>query len=728
MSNEINMDLPENLEELNDLAFNLWSSWHPEAQRAFKQINARAWKETTHNPVKMLRTVPKIALVRASENTDYINNYKAVTARYARYMQMKTSWFSEQYPHCHKTTPIAYFSAEYGLQHSLPFYAGGLGFLAGDHLKECSDMGVPVVAIGFMYSDGYLRQIINSDGWQEGVEEKIQRENAPIKRIYTDDGKLIILKVPYITPDIYFTLWRVEIGRVNLYLLDTDIWENEPEYRNITSRLYNSENERRLLQEIVLGIGGIHALKALGISYSAIHLNEGHAAFAALERIRQYMEGGMSLEQARAEVEQTLLFTTHTPVPAGHDKFPIWMMDKFFSNYYDQIGQRDAFLDVGRHVEDPPDHFNMTAFALRSSAYANGVSKKHGEVAREMWKSLWNLDLNDADHVPIGSITNGIHIPTWANPRLTALIDATISRTCPDWFQYHDEEYVWNLIHALPSDKLWELHQMLKMKLIDRIREAKRRSWIQHEADAGSVLSGGLLLDPNALTIGFARRFSTYKRADLIFHDIERIKRIVTMPYKPVQIIFAGKAHPADDDGKRILQRVFKIAQSPEFAGRIAFVEDYGEQVAKYLVQGVDIWLNNPVPPLEASGTSGMKAGINGVLNLSIEDGWWLEGYNGKNGWSFGKSRSAAERDDGADANELYTILEEQIIPLYYDQSLDGVSYEWVEMMKESIRSIATQFSSRRMVKEYVQNYYIPALLAAYENKLRANLNQNSNE
>ena len=724
MASETNMDLPENLEGLSDLAFNLWSSWHPEAQRLFKQINARAWKEATHNPVKMLHTVPRVALVRASESADYTNNYKAVMARYARYMQTKTSWFAENYPHCHKTTPVAYFSAEYGLQHSLPFYAGGLGFLAGDHLKECSDMGVPVVAIGFMYSDGYLRQIINADGWQEGVEEKIQRENAPIKRLYTDDGQLLILKIPYIVPDIYFTLWKVEIGRVNLYLLDTDIRENTPEYRNITSRLYSSENERRLLQEIVLGIGGVHALRALGVSYSAIHLNEGHAAFAALERVRQYMEGGMPLEQARAEVKQTLLFTTHTPVPAGHDKFPIWMMDRFFGNYYKQIGEREAFLDAGRHDEDPPDYFNMTAFALRSSAYANGVSQKHGEVAREMWKPLWHL--SDARHVPIGSITNGVHLSTWINPRLVALIDVTIARTCPDWLQHHDEENVWNLIHAIPHEDLWELHQVLKLKLINRIREAKRRSWVQHEADSASVLSGGLLLDPNALTIGFARRFSTYKRADLILYDIERIKRIVTMPYKPVQFIFAGKAHPADDDGKRILQRIFKISQSPEFAGRIAFVEDYGEQIAKYLVQGVDVWLNNPVPPLEASGTSGIKAGINGVLNLSIEDGWWLEGYNGKNGWSFGKSLPSARRDDAADANELYTILEEKVIPLYYTQSFDGIPHEWVTMMKESIRSIATRYSARRMVKEYVQNYYVPALLAAHAKKMHADYEQNN--
>ena len=717
MSNEAITDIPENLEGLHDLAFNLWSSWHPEAQHIFKQINKIGWKEATHNPVRMLHTVPKASLVKASENVSYVNHYNAVMARYRRYMQIKTNWFSEHYPQYHNTAPIAYFSAEYGLQHSLPFYAGGLGFLAGDHLKECSDMGVPVVAIGFMYSDGYLRQIINSDGWQEGVEEKIQRENAPIKRLYANDQKIIIFKVPYINPDIFFTLWKVEIGRVNLYLLDTDIEENEPEYRNITSRLYSSENERRLLQEIVLGIGGVHALKELGISCSAIHLNEGHAAFAALERIRQYMEAGLSFEQARGEVNKTLLFTTHTPVPAGHDTFPTWMMDKFFGEYYSQIGERDAFLDLGKHIEDPEGYFNMTAFALRSSAYANGVSQKHGEIAREMWKSLWNLDNTDAQNVPIGSITNGVHIQTWLNPKIGALINMSISRTCPDWLQHHDEEYIWDLISMLPDGKFWELHQMLKMKLIDRIREAKRRSWVQHEAGPASVLSGGLLLDPSALTIGFARRFSTYKRADLIFHDIERIKHIVTMPYKPVQIIFAGKAHPADDDGKRILQRIFKIAHSPEFAGRIAFVEDYGEQISKYLVQGVDVWLNNPVPPLEASGTSGMKAAINGVLNLSIEDGWWIEGYNGKNGWSFGKSTSVENRDDAADANELYSILEEKVIPLYYAQSFDGIPHEWVAMMKESIRSIAAPFSARRMVKEYVQRYYVPALTAAYEKK-----------
>jgi len=625
-------------------------------------------------------------------------------------MLAKNQWFDEYYPE-HQHHKIAYFSAEYGLQHSLPLYAGGLGFLAGDHLKECSDIGIPLVAVGFMYSDGYLHQRIRNDGWQEDVEEKLDRDNAPVKRVLGRDGNQLILQVPFIAPQIHFALWRVDIGRVILYLIDTEIEQNPPHLRNISSRLYSSINEMRLLQEIVLGIGGTHALKSLGVKYSAVHLNEGHAAFALVELYRQKIEEGLTSEEAFHHVYNTTLFTTHTPVPAGHDKFPHWMIDKYFNAYYSGMHMsREDFLKKGLHFEDPPDTFNMAAFCMRMAAHANGVSEKHGEVARRMWHFLWPE--HKLDEVPIGSVTNGVHIPTWINPRLVTLINRYISPICPDWFEHHDKEYVWALIDRVPDAKLWELHYALKIKLINRILQFKRRDWMKYQADCANVVAGGALIDPNTLTIGFARRFSTYKRADLIFQDLDRLKKILNNPWKPVQIIFAGKAHPADDEGKRILQRIYQYAQQPEFGGRIAFVEDYGEQVAKYLVQGVDVWMNNPVPPLEASGTSGMKAAVNGVLNFSIADGWWIEGYNGKNGWIFGKSHTNNDRN-WEDASEMYSLLENEIVPLYYDTDLDGIPHKWVAMMKESIKSNAPRFSSRRMVKEYMHKYYISILSCA---------------
>lgn len=705
--------IPDRLSGLIDLSYNLWTSWHPEAWLLFKNLNRQGWKESIHNPVLMLQQISAEELLEASSNPEYTNHYDAVIAKYQRYMLAKNQWFDE-YHSDSQQLKIAYFSAEYGLQHSLPLYAGGLGFLAGDHLKECSDLGIPLVAVGFMYSDGYLHQRIRNDGWQEDVEEELDRDKAPIKRVLSRENTQLILQVPFITPQINFALWRVDIGRVILYLIDTEIEQNSPDFRSISSRLYSSNNEMRLLQEIVLGIGGTHALKKLGVNFSSIHLNEGHAAFALIEWYRQKVHDGMEPKKALRQVYETTLFTTHTPVPAGHDKFPHWMIDKYFSQYYSEMNMnRDDFLKSGNHPEDSNDMFNMTAFCLRMSQLSNGVSKKHGEVARRMWNFLWPE--SRLEDVPIGHITNGVHIPTWINPRLVLLIDRYISPICSDWFAHLDKEYVWALIDKVPDAKLWSLHYALKIKLINRILQFKRRDWMKYQADCANVVAGGALIDTNALTIGFARRFSTYKRADLIFHDLDRLKKILNNPWRPVQIIFAGKAHPADDDGKRILQRIYQYAQQPEFGGRIAFVEDYGEQIAKYLVQGVDIWMNNPIPPQEASGTSGMKAAVNGVLNLSIADGWWLEGYNGKNGWIFGKDRSNNNNNmDWDDAQELYNLLENEIIPLYYDIGLDGIPDKWVAMMKESIKSNAPRFSSRRMVKEYMHTYYV-SMMSHYD-------------
>ena len=707
--------IPGRLSGLVDLAYNLWWSWHPEARILFKQIDQQAWKESVHNPVKMLQDIPPEFLDSVLANPEYMRRYDIIMNRFRQYMQRRNGWFTERFPKG-KSLTIAYFSAEYGLHHSLPFYAGGLGFLAGDHLKECSDLGVPLVAVGFMYSEGYLHQHVLPDGWQDNITEVLDREAAPITRVLDSLGNQLTIRVPFIEPAIYVAVWKVEVGKIPLYLLDTDLPDNEPAHRSISHRLYTENLERRLLQEIVLGIGGRKVLTELGIEFSALHLNEGHPAFAQLERIRELVQKGVTFERALSQVKGTSVFTTHTPVPSGNDIFPFYLMEKYFGSYYPALGiDKDTFLKLGHHPCDITAGFNMTAFALRTTEFHNAVSRKHGMVTRRMWQCLWP-DLPE-ESIPIDSITNGVHLPTWLNPKMGELFSQYFYSVDPPWKQDHDVPELWELVDEVPDSELWATHMWLKTKLFNRIRERKRINWETHLKEPVNLAADGLMLNPSVLTIGFARRFSTYKRADLIFHDLERLKRIINNRYRPVQLIFAGKAHPADDEGKRILQRIYKFAQQPEFGGRIGFVEDYGEQMAQYLVHGVDVWLNNPIPPLEACGTSGMKASLNGVINLSILDGWWLEGFNGKNGWAFGAETPAWSRD-AADAAELYDILEKEVVPLYYHTSINGIPYGWVKKMKESIRSTSARFSARRMVKEYVNNYY-PSLLTCAENECK---------
>ncbi|WP_292521532.1 alpha-glucan family phosphorylase [Methanoculleus sp.] len=700
--------VPERLSGLVDLAYNLWWSWNPEARILFKQVNQQAWKASGHNPVRMLREIPAGFLNRAAETPAYCNRYDIIMRRFQKYMSATGTWFTEEYSG-NPSLPIAYFSAEYGLHHSLPIYAGGLGFLAGDHLKEASDLGLPMVAVGFLYSQGYLHQQISPDGWQEDVTEPFDRDAAPVTRVLDANGDDLVVRVPQIDPPIYVAVWKVQVGRIPLYLLDTDLPCNDPKNRGISSRLYAGDQEQRLRQEIVLGIGGRKVLHALGIEYAAVHLNEGHPAFALLERIRERVERGMTFEEALAEVQATSVFTTHTPVPAGHDVFPVDLIDRYFKTYYPALGiDRTRFLQLGVHPQSPGSGFNMTAFALRASTHHNGVSRTNGTVTRDMWRCLWPGSLEAT--VPIDYVTNGVHVSTWLNPRMKKLYDRHIGPTSPEWLSTHDDPTVWELIDEIPDAELWHLHLWLKAKLLNRIREQERIKWATHHGGALNPAAEGAFLNPSVLTIGFARRFSTYKRAHLIFEDRERLKRILNNPWYPVQIIFAGKAHPADNEGKRLLQQIYRYTQQPEFGGRIAFIEDYNDQVARYLVHGVDVWLNNPLPPMEASGTSGMKASLNGVLNLSILDGWWTEGYNGRNGWAFGDETVACEGRNSADASAIYDLLEKEVVPLYYNRSIDDIPHGWVKMMKESIKSNGPRFSSRRMVKEYVARYY-PSLL-----------------
>ncbi|MCL4537968.1 MAG: alpha-glucan family phosphorylase [Nitrospirae bacterium] len=695
--------IPDRIAGLGELSYNLWWSWHPAARMLFKMLDRQIWKECRHNPVKMLRELPHEVLETAAGDPEYLRHYDAVLARFHKEMNAKGGWFSENIadPEC---LPIAYFSAEYGLHHSLPFYAGGLGFLAGDHIKECSDLGVPLVAVGFMYPEGYLRQKIRSDGWQENVDEVLDRDAAPISRVLNEKGEQLVVKVPFIEPPIHVAVWKVQVGRIPLYLMDTDIEINDPWNRGISAHLYIGDIEQRLRQEIVLGIGGSEVLDTLGIKHSVLHLNEGHPAFAILERVRERVEEGISYNEAVQHVHSTTVFTTHTPVPAGHDVFPFHLMDKYFGHYYPILGlNRDEFLRMGIQSGDPDAGFNMTAFALRMSAYHNGVSKRHGEVSRRMWQSLWP-DTKEED-IPIDSVTNGIHVPTWIEPKMQLLFN---KYSGPDWLEDHDNPAIWELIDDIPDKELWQTHYWLKMKLINFIHDRARQRWVENRISPTNIVAGGTLLDPSALTIGFARRFATYKRADLIFHNMERLKKLLNNRWRPLQIIFAGKAHPADDPGKRILQRIFNSAHDPALGGRIAFVEDYDEQLAQYMTHGVDVWLNNPIPPLEACGTSGMKASLNSVPHLSILDGWWIEGFNGKNGWAF-----SGKGNDEEDAEAIYELMEKEIIPLFYKVDDDGIPHGWVKVMKEAIKSTAPLFSARRMVKEYARKFYQNALKSA---------------
>ncbi len=695
--------VPERIFGLVDLAYNLWWSWHSSASVLFKMLNRAEWKMSRHNPVRMLLDTPPRFFERAAANPEYLRRYDIIMHRFREYMVPGTSWFAQHYPGRAPLT-IAYLSSEFGLHHSLPFYAGGLGILAGDHVKSSSDLGVPTVAVGFMYAEGYLHQHIEGDGWQKNVAEILDRDAAPVLRVLGDDGKQLVVQVPLIEPPIYVAVWKVQVGRVPLYLLDTHIDENHPENRSISHRLYLKELECRLRQELVLGIGGRKVLHALGVDYSAMHLNEGHSAFAILERLRERLVAGMPREEALERVRGTSVFTTHTPVPAAHDVFPEDLMAKYFRNYCPSLGLTwDEFMALGDDPHNPGAGFNMTAFALRMSRFHNGVSQKHGEVAREMWQPLWP-DLTPGE-VPIDAITNGVHVPTWLNHRIEGLFDRYMDPVHPNWREDYDNPILWEVVDEIPDEELWREHQWLKMKLFARIRDRKRRKWANLREEPANLAAEGLMLDTSALTIGFARRFAEYKRADLIFEDLDRLDRIVNNRWRPVQFIFAGKAHPADEPGKRILQKIYQYCQDPRFGGRIAFVEDYGEQIARYMVHGVDVWMNTPVPLMEASGTSGMKAGMNGVLNLSVLDGWWIEGYNGRNGWGF-EGRAPYAGENRADAGVLYDLIENEIAPLYYSRTMDDVPHRWVRMMKESMKSITSQYCSHRMLKEYVTRYY----------------------
>ena len=697
-------NLPERIRGLERLSYNLWWSWHRQARELFPAMDLQAWRESDHNPVRMLVSLSQQALEDTARDKDFLKNYDSVMADFDANIASHTGWFTTQFSS--PTAPLAYFSAEYGFHHSLPLYAGGLGVLAGDYIKECSDLAIPVVAVGLIYSRGYLSQKIRDDGWQEDNETVLDRSDDPVTLVLDQNNEPLKVRVPFFDPPVYVLVWRADIGRVPVYLLDTELETNQPWDRAIANRLYTNDSEQRLRQEIVLGIGGMHVLKALGIEPAAVHINEGHPGLAFLERARALVERGISFEDAIAQIRKTSVFTTHTPLSAGTDVFPFPLIEKYFSSHYQEFGtDRDGLLRLGTNPLNPDAGFNMTVFALRMSKFCNAVSKKHGEVARAMWQPVWPK-LKEKD-VPIESITNGVHLLTWMDPLwLQPLFDEYLG---PKWVNEQDQPKMWEQVEKIPNEKLWHTRLRLKILLIDEINERARELWQNKEARAESVIAFGALLDPEILTIGFARRFTGYKRPDLILHDLERLKRLLINPLQPVQIIFAGKAHPSDVGGAQLIQKVFNLAKNPEFAARIAFVEGYDQHMAQQMVRGVDVWLNNPLPPLEASGTSGMKAGANGVPSLSILDGWWLEGYNGANGWAFGDDPIEGDRT-AADADALYRLLEEKVVPMYYRRSNDEIPHEFVGAMKAAIKSIAPEFSAMRMAKEYVRQFYVEAL------------------
>ena len=703
----VNPQLPKRIEKLSEIANNLWWTWNVEFLRLFKTIDIDLWESVEKNPVKFLRLVSQEKLEEASKNTEFLKEYDRLSSDFENYMNSKNTWFSKQYSN-NKDDLIAYFSAEYGLDQILSIYSGGLGILSGDHLKSASDLGIPLVAVGLLYKNGYFHQKINGYGDQETEYKNIDISSLPIKPVKTEDGKDLIIFVKFPKRRLYLKVWEINVGRVNLYLMDSDISENNEEYRNVTTTLYGGDQEMRISQEIVLGMAGISLLRRLGLNPTVYHMNEGHSSFLIIELIKNVMkEKQISFEMARDIVSSQTVFTTHTPVPAGNDIFPVDLVEKFFKGYWDRLGiTREEFLEMGMAPNaNLNSGFNMGILALKVAGKKNGVSKLHGAVSRELFNNVWPEIA--ADESPITHVTNGIHTCSWLAPNLKNLYNEYLM---PYWQDSIFRDTTWKMIHDIPDEKLWKAHMERKQKLIEVVKEnittrLKRSGY--HYDEINQITSK---LDPNALTIGFARRFATYKRATLIFRDLERITQIVNNSEKPVQIIFAGKAHPRDKEGQDLIKYIHEISMKPQFKGKIILLENYNMELSRYLISGVDVWLNTPRRPMEASGTSGQKASVNGVVNFSILDGWWAEGYNQKNGWAIGTNAEYDNYDeqDNYDSESIYHTLENKIVPLYYDKDENGISKSWLEYMKNSISSTGGKYSTARMLVDYCNNLYMP--------------------
>ena len=704
----VNPQLPKRIEKLSEIANNLWWSWNTEFLRLFQRIDGDLWEESNKNPVKFLKHVSQERLEAVTKDIGFLKEYDKVVLNFDGYMNSKNTWFSKKYPE-EKNDLIAYFSAEYGIDETIPIYSGGLGILSGDHLKSASDLGIPLVAVGLLYKNGYFNQKINGNGDQKTEYNNIDLYDLPINPVKDDKGEDLTIYVKFPKRRLYLKVWQINVGRVKLYLLDSDIDKNNEEDRDVTLRLYGGDQEMRIRQEIVLGMAGVNLLKNyLHLEPTVYHMNEGHSAFLNLEIIKNIIkEKQVSFEVAKDIASSKTVFTTHTPVPAGNDIFPIQLVEKYFKDFWPRLGlSREEFLMLGmKPGKDLAEGFNMGILALKIAGKKNGVSKLHGAVSRELFGDVWpEIAANES---PITYVTNGIHTCSWLAPSLKELYNKYL---IPYWQDNIYKDEVWENINNIPNKELWEIHQKRKQKLLEIVKESTtnrlRRSGYSYE-EINDITSK---LNPNALTIGFARRFATYKRATLIFRDLERITQILNNAERPVQLIFAGKAHPADKEGQDLIKRIHEISMMPQFKGKIFLLENYNIAMSRYLVSGVDVWLNNPRRPMEASGTSGQKASVNGVINFSVLDGWWAEGYNQENGWTIGTNAefTSYEEQDDADSQSMYRTLEEKIIPTYYDKDENGISEKWMKIMKNSITSTGGKYSTSRMLVDYTNNLYMP--------------------
>jgi glycogen phosphorylase len=727
--------LPERLQALHKLAYNLWWCWNPEAVALFRRIDSEAFEQFDHNPVKLLGKIEQARFEDLLADDGFLAHLDRTEVMFDIYMNAST-WFQEKLasgswksngtppeyhsqslsgmahpgPDLSPTQFIAYFSAEFGLHESIPVYSGGLGLLAGDHLKAASDLGIPLVGVGLMYREGYFRQYLNIDGWQQERYPENDFFHLPLVPETREDGSPLLIDIPFPGRQARARIWRIQVGRVPLYLLDTNIPQNTPEDRQITGRLYGGDHEMRIKQEIVLGIGGVRALRALGKPPTVCHMNEGHSAFCGLERIRQLMQDyQVDFARSSEAVTAGTVFTTHTPVPAGNDVFSPQLIEQYFSHLLPSFTiSLQELLALGRqNPADPNEPFCMTVLAIRLANSSNGVSALHGKVSRKMWKAIWR-ELPEAE-VPITHITNGVHTPSWVSPDLTELYDRYLS---PQWQERPAEQEIWKSVNKIPDAELWRTHERRRERLVAFARGRLRKQLGNRGAPPAEVARADEILDPEALTIGFARRFATYKRGTLLFRNLDRLTALVTNKERPVQIIFSGKAHPRDHGGKELIAQILHVARKPELRRRIVFLEDYDIGVARYLVQGVDVWLNNPRRPLEASGTSGMKVACNGGLNMSVLDGWWEEGYDRTNGWAIGAGEEYTDLtyQDDVESRAIYDLLEQEIVPLFYTRSSDGLPRGWLRMMKRAILTIGPVFSTGRMVAEYMERCYAPSI------------------
>ena len=698
--------LPEALTDLRVVAHNLYWSWHDEIAEIFRRIDYDLWKQCAHNPVKMLGQVSQARLEDLARNEGFVYQLKQARQKLDQTLN-SPSWYNKIYAKEGRDSLIAYFSAEFGIHECLPIYSGGLGILAGDHMKSASDLGIPLVGVGLLYQNGYFRQYLNTDGWQQEHYLENDFHNMPLEMVRDENDHPLAVSVQFPERTVKVQVWKVQVGRVRLYLLDTNLPENTPFDRTITQTLYGGENEMRICQEIILGIGGLKALFAMKQEPTVCHMNEGHAAFMALERVRKLRNRyNMSFDEALETAKASNVFTVHTPVAAGNDEFPVEMIDKYFGHYYGMLGiNREQFLALGRvHPDDEHESFKMPVLALRTSAYRNGVSQLHGEVSRKIWSGLWSEV--PVSEVPINSVTNGIHARTWLSPELNSLFERYLGA---HWADEAVDKSIWHNLDQVPDEEIWRIHQRCKERMVGFARQRLKRQLQRRGAFHTELSWAEEVLDPEALTIGFARRFATYKRGNLLLREPQRLIKILTNTETPVQFIFAGKAHPRDTAGKELIRQLVHFAsENPEIRRRLVFLEDYDIDIARYMVQGVDIWLNNPRRPMEASGTSGMKAALNGVLNMSTLDGWWCEGYIPDGGWIIGAGEEYDDLSyqDQVESQAIYNLLEQEIVPLFFNRAKDRLPRRWIRRMKNTVKWCAPRFNTNRMVADYTRKFY----------------------